>query len=312
MNSLLITLAGDVGSGKSTVGRLVAEKLAVPYMSTGQMQREIARRHGLTTLQLNEQCMSDRRIDDLIDDRVRSIGSSPEPGVIDARLGWFFIPRSFKVFLSVDAREGARRTYTARRAEEENSDEMAVMKNNIARRQLENRRFRDLYGADCACYSNYDLVIDTTHADPSTVAGVVLSECAATGRPAGRTRYFVSPKRLLPTRPVGDLSSDAAAAKRSMHDPGFDVANPVAVVASEWFFVLVDGHRRTSRALQMGLSMIPCDATPFEENTVVQGRPARLFVHDRLKRSWIREWEEAHGFRFLSYPDSELRVELPD
>ena len=38
----IVTIDGPVGSGKSTVGRLVAERLGLVYLDTGAMYRVIA------------------------------------------------------------------------------------------------------------------------------------------------------------------------------------------------------------------------------------------------------------------------------
>ena len=40
--SVKISLAGDLGSGKSTVGAILAEKLSAAVYSTGTIQRKIA------------------------------------------------------------------------------------------------------------------------------------------------------------------------------------------------------------------------------------------------------------------------------
>jgi cytidylate kinase len=306
----LISLAGDIGSGKSTVGRIVADALKAPYTSTGDMQRAVARSLGITTLQLNERCMKDPGLDRRIDDHLRALGCAQRAGVVDARLGWFFIPQSFKVFLSVDPAEAARRTSGAARAEEDNSDAGAVMKNNIARRQLENRRFLQLYGADCALLRNYDLAIDTTYVDARHVAGVVLAEYAALAQGRKGPVCLLSPKRLLPTHPIREVSEDACAeVASSIRSRGFDRAEPVVAIASEWFFAIVDGHKRTSCALKAGVPLIPCDTKPLDGELSIQGLSARQFVRDGVKRAWLCDWEAAHGFRFLSYPNPELGVE---
>lgn len=282
----VITIAGDVGSGKSTVGKRVAEGLGLPYLSTGVLQREIARSRGLTTLELNQQSMSDRAVDDTIDNRLRAMDQSGECGVVDARLGWHFMPRSFKVFLSVDPCEGARRTFAAKRPEERSSGESAALRDNIARRRLENARFRSLYSIECARLDNYDLVIDTTQATPDVIANAILSHGRARSKAC-----LIAPRRLLPTQAGAGVDAPAT-------------DGPVAVLATEWFFVIVGGHARVSAALRQGLPLLDCSVAMLPAETEIDGAQRRQWLRDHLRPERITAWEISHGFQFLSHPDA--------
>ena len=48
-----ITITGKLGSGKSTVCKLIAEKHGYEIFSTGAIQREVAKELGITPLELN-------------------------------------------------------------------------------------------------------------------------------------------------------------------------------------------------------------------------------------------------------------------
>ena len=48
-----ISLAGDLGSGKSTVSKILIERLGAKYHSTGAICRAIAKEHGLDVVQIN-------------------------------------------------------------------------------------------------------------------------------------------------------------------------------------------------------------------------------------------------------------------
>ena len=61
--SVKISLAGDLGSGKSTVGAILAERLSAAVYSTGTIQRKIAEEMGMTTLQLNQYMETHPEID---------------------------------------------------------------------------------------------------------------------------------------------------------------------------------------------------------------------------------------------------------
>ena len=67
MESMKISLAGDLGSGKSTVGRIIGEKCGLEFYSTGTIQRKIALERGMTTYELNRYMEDHPEIDDEID-----------------------------------------------------------------------------------------------------------------------------------------------------------------------------------------------------------------------------------------------------
>ena len=48
-----ISLAGDLGSGKSTVGAILKERFYADIISVGKIQREMAEKLGMNTTQYN-------------------------------------------------------------------------------------------------------------------------------------------------------------------------------------------------------------------------------------------------------------------
>ena len=49
-----LTLTGDLGSGKSTVAKLLLERLGLTYYSTGSILRKMAEENGISILEMNE------------------------------------------------------------------------------------------------------------------------------------------------------------------------------------------------------------------------------------------------------------------
>jgi len=171
-----ITITGDLGSGKSAVSRLLKEALGYPIYSTGAIQREIAAKHGMTTLELNRYAETHREIDDEIDDFSRNLGRRDEGVIVDSRLAWHFIPNSFKVYLAVDIDEAVRRIMGHDRGAAERYADAATAKRDIeARKKSENDRFLELYGLDCDDMTNFDLVVDTTDKSPEQVCDAILT-----------------------------------------------------------------------------------------------------------------------------------------
>lgn len=164
---MVISLTGMPGSGKSTVGRELAKSLGVPFYSMGDLRAKMAMERGLTIDQLNELGEREAFTDNDADAYQTKLGESGESFVVDGRLSWHFIPRSFKVFLDVDDTEGARRIYGASqkhaRPDERPYASVDDAKEAIAARVAsDRRRYEKYYGVDFTDRARYDLVVDTT------------------------------------------------------------------------------------------------------------------------------------------------------
>jgi len=173
---MIITISGDIGSGKSTVGKLLVKELGYEFLSTGRIQRKIADEMGLTTLELNLLSEKNREIDDRIDAYTKALNDSDENYIVDSRLAWHFIPSSFKVFLQCTTEEATRRIFNDddRSGEKKEKDPELLLAKILNRRESERRRFKDLYGVDYALLYQYDLVVNTTEMTPEQVKSEVL------------------------------------------------------------------------------------------------------------------------------------------
>ena len=109
MVQTLITITGQLGSGKSTVAKMLAERLKWQYYSTGMAQRHIAQKRGISTTQLNQLAVSDPAIDHEVDAVFKNPPWGDQPCVVDSRLAWHFLPNSLKVCLLVDPKVAAKR-----------------------------------------------------------------------------------------------------------------------------------------------------------------------------------------------------------
>jgi len=160
---VIVTLSGRPGSGKSVVASRLAERLGVPHVSAGDFMREMARERGMSILELSRVAEDDHSIDEEIDARSVRIAAETDDLVIDARLGWHFVPSSVKVFLEVSPQVAARRIYEARRGtESENIDLQSTQRAIEARTESERERYRGYYGLDYTDHDHYNLVIDTS------------------------------------------------------------------------------------------------------------------------------------------------------
>jgi len=300
----MITIAGQIGSGKTRVSRILAQKTGREMISTGVILRSMASEYGMSVLELNDLAARNPEIDKEIDAHLKALYGRPEPAIVDSRLGWHFIPSSFKVYLIVDPVIAAERVYSAIRPDEQYASIDAARGNSLKRQQYENERFWKLYSIKCDDWRNYDLVIDTSDATPEEVAELILREYEGQGNTAFEGHpCWLSPKRLMPTQDIRELASPRAAeVYESAHNSGFDKRQPIDIALHDGHFLIIEGQLRASAALRMEIPLVPCNLRASEEELVVGNIDVTKFALTSTSLSWIHDWEDAHHFRFKSYP----------
>ncbi len=160
---MIITISGLPGSGKTTVGKLLAEKLGFKFHSIGDLRGRMAMDKGLTIDQLNEIGMEEEWTDKEADEYQKTLVRKEDNLVIESRLGFYFIPESLKIFLKVDLKAAAERIFKDQRPDEENKRNAEEILESMKKRiESDSRRYKKYYGVDFLDEKNYDHVIDTT------------------------------------------------------------------------------------------------------------------------------------------------------
>ena len=182
---MIITIAGYPGSGKSTVGKILAEKLGYNRYSMGDLQRNLAKEHGMTLQEWQTHEEGDDKYDRELDENQRQLGLNEDNFIVDGRLSWHFIPHSLKIFLNVDPREGAKRIFDhAKKGDRPNENPYhsieQVMEQAKARVASENKRYMDYHGVHWDDKEKFDLVIDTTNIGPEEVATQIIDKMTET------------------------------------------------------------------------------------------------------------------------------------
>ena len=172
---MIITISGKAGSGKSTVARLLSEKLNLKHYSIGDLMRAMAHEKNLNLLELNKLAEADKSIDLELDNKLKELGKTKDDFVVDGRLAAFFIPNAqVKVFLETDDRVRAERILKDKR-EQEKSKDLDEMISKIRRREeSEKKRYKQYYGADYFDKKLYNFVIDTTNLNPNQVVEKIM------------------------------------------------------------------------------------------------------------------------------------------
>ncbi|NLK73850.1 MAG: AAA family ATPase [Clostridiales bacterium] len=196
-----ITITGNLGSGKSTVCKLLNERYHFEVYSTGKVQRELAAKMNMTTLELNQMMRSDKKYDTMIDDETTRISREKKDQniIFDSRLAWYFAEDTFKVFISVSLDEAAHRVFHDKRGDVENYTSIEEAKEALAKRaETENIRYKEIYNLNYMDFNNYNLVIDSTFCSPELIADIIIKEAREYEcKGYNKTKRLVSPRRLI-------------------------------------------------------------------------------------------------------------------
>lgn len=179
----IITIAGKLGSGKSSTAKLISQTLGYKHYSTGDFMRKIAEEKNMSLFELSKLAEVDTSIDLSLDDRNKEIGKMNDI-VLDSRLGFYFIPESFKVFFELDPETAAERIFKDREInpDRNNEDKAFDSKEKIIekinnRLESERKRYKDIYNiSDHTDHKNFDLVINTKDSSMEKVSQKVIEE----------------------------------------------------------------------------------------------------------------------------------------
>lgn len=170
-----ITISGKAGSGKSTVARLLSEKLSLKHYSIGDLMRAMAKEKGIALLELNMLAETDKSIDFELDEKLKELGKTKDNFVVDGRLTAFFIPDAdVRVFLETDDKVRAERILKDKREHEKSKDIREMVEKIRKREESEKKRYRQYYGVDYSDKKLYNLVINTTKMMPNEVMGKIV------------------------------------------------------------------------------------------------------------------------------------------
>lgn len=183
MGYFKISLAGDLGSGKSTVGAILKEKFGAEIVSIGRLQRSMAAEMGMDTCEFNRYQETHPEFDKILDTRLSSYESLCGNFIFDSRMAWHFVPSAFSVYLKCNAEEAAKRVVEAKRADEKYLSDEDAFEQLKERRASEIQRYKKFYGVDITDMSNYCLVVDTTGKTPEEVADLIVLAWAKTIKP---------------------------------------------------------------------------------------------------------------------------------
>ena len=183
MTDLTVTVGGLAGTGTSTLCRLLAAHLDLPYAYAGSLFRQEAARRGLSLAEFGRLCQQDPSVDRSLDERQLEL--LRDGGVLlEGRMaGWLAEHNgveAFTVWVVCEEDERMRRI-----SERDGGEIEAQRTHTLGREASERARFLDYHGADLSDLSIYDLVLDSTSMTPTALSEAVLAAMRQAGVDVG-------------------------------------------------------------------------------------------------------------------------------
>ncbi|MFX1389232.1 MAG: (d)CMP kinase [Promethearchaeota archaeon] len=173
---MIITISGLHGTGKSTISKLIAEKLGLQYYSTGQAFRELAKEMGLTLEEFSKYAEKNPEIDKKLDNKIFDIAEKGNC-VIDSQLSGHLLKfkADLKILLTCPIE-----TRVKRMAERDKFNFDKKLEETKIREKSELNRFKKLYNIDLSDQNKikelYDLVIETENLTIQEITNEILNK----------------------------------------------------------------------------------------------------------------------------------------
>jgi cytidylate kinase len=167
-----ITISGLPGTGKSTVAKLLENRLGLPYVYSGEIFRRLAKKYKMSLEEFGAYCEHHREIDEELDAYQLELLQKGNV-IVEGRIaGWIAyrhkIP-AVKILLDASLVVRAKRIVKRERGD------IDKRKQEILKREhSEATRYNAYYGIDVKDTSIYDLIIDTGDKSPEQIADIIM------------------------------------------------------------------------------------------------------------------------------------------
>ena len=175
---MIITIGGPPGSGKTTVGRLLAEKMEMDFISTGMIFRDMAAEKGMTLAEFGKIAAENHEIDKELDRRMLAMAKEKKDIILEGRLAAHMLHlngmKSFKVWIdaSIDTRAG-------RISGREEKPFEIIKQEMLERERCEWERYKTIYNIDLKSLAVYNHVVHSDSMTPDEVVNEIIEKWEA-------------------------------------------------------------------------------------------------------------------------------------
>ncbi|MEE9594991.1 MAG: AAA family ATPase [Candidatus Hydrothermarchaeales archaeon] len=166
---MIITIGGDIGSGKSTVAKALAERFQLKHISAGDTFRAMANERGMSLADFSKLAEQDYEFDKELDDKQVALAREAGDAMVDGRLSGVLLKEAvLKMWLRAPIEERARRV-----VKREGKDYDQALQETKEREVSEVKRYLDIYDIDLRDLSIYDVVLNTGLWGPEEVINII-------------------------------------------------------------------------------------------------------------------------------------------
>ncbi len=166
---MIITIGGLAGTGTTTAAKVLSEKMEIPYVSAGDIFRQMAAERGMEILEFSKFAEDNLEVDLEVDKRQAQMARESKDLIVEGRLSAYFVEADLKTWFMapIDVR-------TERISQRENKT-MEVVKEEIIRRgKSEAKRYQELHDIDIGYMELYDIIINTHSFHAESIAEIIL------------------------------------------------------------------------------------------------------------------------------------------
>jgi cytidylate kinase len=173
---MIISVSGLHGTGKSTIAKLMAERLGILYYSTGQAFRDLANEKNMSLEEYTNYVENHPDIDKDLDNKVVNMAKKGNI-IIDSQLSGYILKSiaDFRIHLTCPLKLRVKRM-----SERDQTSFEEKLKETSLREKSELERFKKLYNIDLSdknlINEFFDLVINTENLSIEEVLDKILSE----------------------------------------------------------------------------------------------------------------------------------------
>lgn len=166
-----ITISGPPGSGKTTVAKILSDRLKIKLISAGSVFRQLAKEKGMSIEDFSRLAEMDPEIDILIDKMQKEMAEREKNVIVEGRLSaWMIKDADLKVLIFADAE-----IRYGRIARREGKDVQIVRQETKMREEIERRRYQKYYNINVDDWSIYDLIINSNRLSAEKIAEIIIS-----------------------------------------------------------------------------------------------------------------------------------------
>ncbi len=173
---MIIAISGLHGTGKSTIAKLLADKLGILYYSTGQAFRDLAKESNMSLEEYTSYVEKHPDIDKELDNKVVNMAKKGSI-IIDSQLSAHILKSiaNYKIQLNCPLEVRVKRM-----ADRDQTTYEEKLKETTMREKSELERFKELYNIDLSDEKStrafFDLIIDTEHLTIEEIVDEILTK----------------------------------------------------------------------------------------------------------------------------------------